>query len=149
MKIRLPEGTALIIPPQKRDYESEKADEEKAKGKEGATTTTTTTTTTTKKKHWIICLFTSRQFGKNVSPPDTILANTELAIAEMKEQLARLAVRNINEDEGNGSGMSAPRELWSCRFNSGLFRVEWSRSRRVMEEAGLEVTVVRPVGDKL
>ena len=30
MKIRLPEGTALIIPPQKRDYESKKADEEKA-----------------------------------------------------------------------------------------------------------------------
>ena len=135
MKIRLPEGTALIIPPQKRDYEAEGAD--KGKGD------------TTKKKHWIICLFTSRQFGKNVSPPDTILANTELAIAEMKEQLARLAVRNTDEGEENGSGMSAPRELWSCRFNSGLFRVEWSRSRRVMEEAGLEVTVVRPVGDKL
>ena len=143
MKIRLPEGTALIIPPQKRDYESKKADEENAKEKEGAATTTT------KKKHWIICLFTSRQFGKNVSPPDTILANTELAIAEMKEQLARLAVRNTDEGEENGSGMSAPRELWSCRFNSGLFRVEWSRSRRVMEEAGLEVTVVRPVGEKL
>ena len=135
MKIRLPEGTALIIPPQKRDYEAEGAD--KGKGD------------TTKKKHWIICLFTSRQFGKNVSPPDTILANTELAIADMKEQLARLAVRNTDEGEENGSGMSAPRELWSCRFNSGLFRVEWSRSRRVMEEAGLEVTVVRPVGDKL
>lgn len=144
MKIRLPEGTALIIPPQKRDYESEKANEGKAKEKEGAATTTTT-----KKKHWIICLFTSRQFGKNVSSPDTILANTELAIAEMKEQLAKLAVRNTDEGEENGSGMSAPRELWSCRFNSGLFRVEWSRSRRVMEEAGLEVTVVRPVGDKL
>ena len=143
MKIRLPEGTALIIPPQKRDYESKKADEENAKEKEGAATTTT------KKKHWIICLFTSRQFGKNVSPPDTILANTELAIAEMKEQLARLAVRNTDEGEENGSGMSAPRELWSCRFNSGLFRVEWSRSRRVLEEAGLEVTVVRPVGEKL
>ena len=143
MKIRLPEGTALIIPPQKRDYESKKADEENAKEKEGAATTTT------KKKHWIICLFTSRQFGKNVSPPDTILANTELAIADMKEQLARLAVRNTDEGEENGSGMSAPRELWSCRFNSGLFRVEWSRSRRVLEEAGLEVTVVRPVGDKL
>ena len=137
MKIRLPEGTALIIPPQKRDYEAEGAD--KGKGD------------TTKKKHWIICLFTSRQFGKNVSPPDTILANTELAIADMKEQLARLAVRTTDEGEqdGGSSGMSAPGELWSCRFNSGLFRVEWSRSRRVLEEAGLEVTVVRPVGEKL
>lgn len=147
MKIRLPEGTALIIPPQKRDYEAEGADERKAKEKEGAATTTTTK----KKKHWIICLFTSRQFGKNVSPPDTILANTELAIADMKEQLARLAVRTTDEGEqdGGSSGMSAPGELWCCRFNSGLFRVEWSRSRRVIEEAGLEVTVVRPVGEKL
>lgn len=149
MKIRLPEGTALIIPPQKQDYEAERAnegaDEGKAKEKDGATTTTT------KKKHWIICLFTSRQFGKNVSPPDTILANTELAIADMKEQLARLAVSTTDEGEedGGSSGMSAPGELWSCRFNSGLFRVEWSRSRRVMEEAWLEVTVVCPVGEKL
>ena len=138
MKIRLPEGTALIIQPQKRDYEAEGAD--KGKGD------------TTKKKHWIICLFTSRQFGKNVSPPDTILANTELAIADMKEQLARLAetgVSTTGEGEEEGGGMSAPGELWSCRFNSGLFRVEWSRSRRVLEEAGLEVTVVRPVGEKL
>lgn len=38
-------------------------------------------------------------------------------------------------------------ELWSCRFNSGLFAVPWERSRRVLEEAGLEVTVVRPHGE--
>ena len=144
MKIRLPEGTALIIPPQKQDYEAERADEGKAKEKED------TATTTMKKKHWIICLFTSRQFGKNVSPADTVLANTELAIADMKGQLARLAETRVSTTgEGDSNGMSAPGELWSCRFNSGLFRVEWSRSRRVMEEAGLEVTVVRPVGEKL
>ncbi|GIK04924.1 ADP-ribose 1'-phosphate phosphatase [Aspergillus viridinutans] len=113
--VRLPEGTALIIPPQKRDSE--------ANGK----------------KHWIICLFTSRGFGRAVSPPDVIIKNTELAVADMKRQLAELRADHSSQEGSVG-------ELWSCQFNSGLFRVPWARSRRVLEEAGLEVTVVRPHG---
>ncbi|OGM39363.1 phosphatase [Aspergillus bombycis] len=107
--IRLPEGTALIIPPQETDY--------KGKGK----------------KHWIICLFTSRNFGKRVSSPDIIIQNTELAVADM--------VRQIDELRAEDSGAGA---LWSCRFNSGLFGVKWELSRRVLEDSGLDFTVVRP-----
>ncbi|KNG82201.1 hypothetical protein ANOM_008465 [Aspergillus nomiae NRRL 13137] len=107
--IRLPEGTALIIPPQETDY----------RGKS--------------KKHWIICLFTSRNFGKRVSPPEVIIQNTELAVADM--------VRQIDELRADESGIG---ELWSCRFNSGLFGVKWELSRRVLEESGLDFTVVRP-----
>ncbi|KAH1529276.1 hypothetical protein KXX25_001519 [Aspergillus fumigatus] len=113
--VRLPEGTALIIPPQKRDSE--------ANGK----------------KHWIICLFTSRGFGRAVSPPDVIVRNTELAVADMTRQLAELQTDQSSREESVG-------ELWSCRFNAGLFGVPWERSRRVLEDAGLEVTVVRPHG---
>ncbi|KAF7172534.1 hypothetical protein CNMCM5623_004726 [Aspergillus felis] len=113
--VRLPEGTALIIPPQKSDSE--------ANGK----------------KHWIICLFTSRGFGRAVSPPDAIIKNTELAVADMKRQLAELQADHSSQEVSVG-------ELWSCRFNSGLFGVAWERSRRVLEDAGLEVTVVRPHG---
>ncbi|KAB8202167.1 MacroPoa1plike [Aspergillus parasiticus SU-1] len=111
-EIQLPEGTALIIPPQEKDY----------KGKA--------------KKHWIICLFTSRNYGKRVSPPDVIIRNTELAIADMVRQIHRLRA----EESGIG-------ELWSCRFNSGLFGVEWVLSRRVLEESGLDFVVVRPVDE--
>lgn len=62
----------------------------------------------------------------------------------MKEQLGGLEERGEEEDD-----IKPPGELLSCRFNSGLFDVEWSRSRRVLEEAGLEVTVVRPPGEEL
>ncbi|PWY95335.1 phosphatase [Aspergillus sclerotioniger CBS 115572] len=105
-KIRVPEGTALIIPPQKKDYEA------------GIS-----------KRHWIICLFTSRGFGRMVSPEDTILENTGLAVADMQRQLDQL------------EGLS---ELWSCQFNSGLFGVEWARSKEILKSSGLKVTVVKP-----
>ncbi|KAE8350875.1 hypothetical protein BDV28DRAFT_150516 [Aspergillus coremiiformis] len=109
-KIQLPEGTALIIPPQEEDY--------KNKGK---------------KKHWVICLFTSWDVGSRARSPDVIIENTKLAVADM--------VRQIDELHTHGSEIG---ELWSCRFNSGLFRVKWEFSRRVLEEAGLDVIVVRP-----
>ncbi|KAI9044017.1 uncharacterized protein KD926_002397 [Aspergillus affinis] len=113
-----PEGTALIIPPQKRDYE----------GPRGS------------KKHWIICLFTSRKFGRKASPPPVILSNTELAVVDMKRQLEELRA-----DESVEVPIS---RLWSCRFNSGLFRVDWSLSRKVLQDAGLDVIVVRPEGEE-
>ncbi|KAE8392310.1 ADP-ribose 1''-phosphate phosphatase [Aspergillus alliaceus] len=110
--LRLPEGTALIIPPQEKDH------------KDGD------------KKHWIICLFTSRNYGRRVSTADVIIQNTELAVADM--------VRQIDELRAEETEIG---ELWSCRFNSGLFGVKWALSRAVLEEAGLDVTVVRPKGE--
>ncbi|EAW07198.1 putative phosphatase [Aspergillus clavatus NRRL 1] len=111
-KVRLPEGTALVIPPQEHDHMGRH------------------------KKHWIICLFTSRGFGRGVSSPAVIIQNTELAVVDMRRQIAEL-----HAEEGLG-GFSG--ELWSCRFNSGLFGVDWALSRKVLEDAGLEVTVVSP-----
>lgn len=71
----------------------------------------------------------------------------------MKEQLRRLdesgGMVAYEDDDGCEWYMPPLTELWSCRFNSGLFNVDWSRSRRVLEEAGLEVTVVRPPGEAL
>ncbi|KAL4766491.1 uncharacterized protein BDW70DRAFT_126080 [Aspergillus foveolatus] len=117
--IRLPEGSTLIIPPQKRDYE-----------KPGG------------KKHWVICLFTSRGYGRNVSGVDIILQNTELAIADLKDQLDELKRKWSNEDDAHIKGLRA------CRFNSGLFGVDWALTRRILEDSGLEVIVVRPPGEK-
>ncbi|GLA03916.1 ADP-ribose 1''-phosphate phosphatase [Aspergillus niger] len=112
-RARLPEGTALIIPPQEKDYEND-----------------------SRKRHWIICLFTSRGLGRMVSPENIVLENTELAIADMKEQLDR-----IEYQEGRFL------ELWSCRFNSGLFGVQWARSREILTKSGLDVTVVTPADE--
>ncbi|KAL2822382.1 hypothetical protein BDW59DRAFT_173891 [Aspergillus cavernicola] len=117
-RIRFPEGSTLIISPQKRDYEMPGG-----------------------KRHWIICLFTSRGFGQRVSSVETILENTELAIADMKRQIDELQSREF------GPEYTAITELRSCRFNSGLFGVDWALTREILEESGLEVTVVRPPGE--
>ncbi|KAL3251338.1 hypothetical protein ABHI18_010688 [Aspergillus niger] len=89
-----------------------------------------------RKRHWIICLFTSRGLGRMVSPENIVLENTELAIADMKEQLDR-----IEYQEGRFL------ELWSCRFNSGLFGLQWARSREILKKSGLDVTVVTPADE--
>ncbi|RAH46499.1 MIF domain protein [Aspergillus brunneoviolaceus CBS 621.78] len=108
-RLRLPEGTALIIPPQHGDYEPSGGHQ-----------------------HWIICLFTSFNHGRALSPVDFLLGNTELAVADLKKQLDEL------RDEGINLG-----RLWSCQFNSGLFEVDWAHSRDILVRSGLEVTVVR------
>ncbi|RAK78453.1 uncharacterized protein BO72DRAFT_495190 [Aspergillus fijiensis CBS 313.89] len=108
-RLRLPEGTALIIPPQHGDYEPSGGHQ-----------------------HWIICLFTSFNHGRALSPVDILLGNTELAVADLKKQLDEL------RDEGINLG-----RLWSCQFNSGLFEVDWAHSRDILVRSGLEVTVVR------
>ncbi|RAH79848.1 hypothetical protein BO86DRAFT_435383 [Aspergillus japonicus CBS 114.51] len=109
-RVRLPEGTALVIPPQHGDYEPSGGHQ-----------------------HWIICLFTSFSYGTATSPVDILLGNTELAVADLKKQLEELRAEGI--DLGR---------LWSCRFNSGLFGVDWAHSRDILVRSGLEVTVVSP-----
>ncbi|KAL1999135.1 hypothetical protein VTN02DRAFT_5003 [Thermoascus thermophilus] len=141
--LRLPEGTALIIPPQERDYLPGLVRQpQRYRGGNTRSRATDTKQGERKKKHWIVCLFTSRGFGRTVSPPDVILKNTTLAVEDMIRQLEELrdsAEDNRSEDK--------PGELWSCRFNSGLFAVDWKDSQKILEESGLKVTVIHPPGE--
>lgn len=50
----------------------------------------------------------------------------------------------VRQIEGLRAEESGIGELWSCRFNSGLFNVEWELSRKVLKNSGLDFTVVRP-----
>lgn len=139
-RLRLPEGTALIIPPQERDYLPSLAQQSRRTvGRHTRSTETDIHQTERKKKHWIVCLFTSRGYGRTLSPLNVVLENTALAVEDMKRQLAEL--EKAAEDDGSEN---KPGELWSCRFNSGLFAVDWNDSRKILEDAGLKVTVVRP-----
>ncbi|KAL4970290.1 uncharacterized protein BDV14DRAFT_194991 [Aspergillus stella-maris] len=113
-RVQLPEGTALIIKPQQEDYEKEPK----------------------KRKHWVICLFTSRGYGKNVDNPDTVLQNTELAIANLEEQL--LALESMQAQSGE-AGIT---ELRACRINAGNFDVPWNQTKRILENATRNFTVV-------
>ncbi|KAJ5901529.1 hypothetical protein N7495_002057 [Penicillium taxi] len=112
ISVRRPVGTALIIPPQTLD---------RRYGGKG---------------HWVICLFTSFDYGKRADPPDLIVNSTYAALHHLKIQLNTLEERNFYLEE------ATPGQLMACRFNSGLFGVFWERTRRLLEKVDLDVAVV-------
>lgn len=120
----------MIIAPQPQDY-----------------TSSSTTRGEDRKKHWIVCLFTSRAYGRSVSKPDAILENSVHAIRDMRRQLEEFFEKDDEAQRWEG-------KIYSCRFNSGLFGVQWKDSKRVLEKeldgmVGVEeVVVVRPEGEK-
>lgn len=88
--------------------------------------------------HWIICLFTSADYGQRADSTDKILENTRRALQDLKRKLQIMKRIYQNHD------VPAPGELFACRFNSGLFGVPWAQTRQLVEEVGLEMTVVHP-----
>ncbi|KAI2790725.1 ADP-ribose 1'-phosphate phosphatase [Penicillium oxalicum] len=109
--VPLPVGTALVIPPQPSDIR---------RGQ---------------KAQWVICLFTSRGFGRKVDSYEQIMNHTSAALQDLKEKLIDLRLDGTEP---------SPKALFSCRFNSGLFAVPWADTRELLKEAGLRVTVVVP-----
>ena len=109
------------------------------------------------RRHYVACLFTSVGYGKptknhpGMDRPETILENTRKALADLREQVKEL---NCNHTIGSSSPSPSPvpSELWSCKFNSGLFAVRWEDSRKLLEEEmgnliienGLVVKIVSP-----
>jgi hypothetical protein len=120
-------GTCQLIPPQQEDYDRPRS---------------------SSRRHWIACLFTSKGYGKptkkhpGVDEPDVILEHTRASLQDLKEQLLEL------ENTGEEVDEDRPTELWSCKFNSGLFAVAWTDSKKVLQEQltslGKTVRVVSP-----
>lgn len=71
------------------------------------------------------CLFTSKNYGGNVDPPDRILAATRSAISHLLSQ--------------NKDGIIGPMHI--CKINSGLFRVPWPDTKKILKDSGAEFTV--------
>lgn len=69
------------------------------------------------------CLFTSKGFGNYVDSPTKILAQTETAVADLLAQ---------NTDN---------REMHMCKINSGLFRVDWNDTKKVLKSFDVPFTV--------
>jgi ADP-ribose 1''-phosphate phosphatase len=138
-----PLGTCLLIPPQRGDYAP---DSGRGQRRSRNVQLQATGLSQNRRKHWIACVITSRLYGRSVSPPDIIIENTRLAVRDLKRQLAELQrARGAEACANSDNSDNRPGELWSCRFNSGLFAVAWAESRKVLEESGLQVTVVRPL----
>ncbi|KAJ5088515.1 hypothetical protein N7456_012131 [Penicillium angulare] len=89
--------------------------------------------------HWIACMFTSYDYGKRLDSPHVIRINTAAALDDLKMQLDRMLLEQ-------SEGTECPKELFSCRFNSGLFKIPWEKTRVSLEKAGLPLplTVVYP-----
>jgi hypothetical protein len=75
-------------------------------------------------------------------PPDVIMEHTVHALRDMVRQVLKLQAK------GEVVG-----QIYSCRFNSGLFHVDWKYSKALLEKecAGIpelgNVVVVRPEGE--
>lgn len=70
------------------------------------------------------CLFTSYSIGENVDSIPQILHNTRLAILDLYEQASLLKISDI----------------YSNKFNSGLFKVPWYKSEDIL----LEISCIYP-----
>lgn len=80
------------------------------------------------KKHYVACLFTSYGFGsRGLAPPEDILVYTRLAVRDLLRQ-----VRDLREQGETG-------KVYMCKFNSGLFRVDWEDTREVVERVAKEM----------
>jgi len=79
-------------------------------------------------KYDVGCLFTSVGYGKQVDAPSMILDATRKAVTDLMEQ---------------NTGKNA-KEIHSCQFNSGLFRVPWEDSQKILEELGASMVVYLP-----
>ncbi|KAJ5578734.1 Appr-1-p processing [Penicillium hispanicum] len=87
-----------------------------------------------RKSHWIICLFTSYHYRARVDAPDLIISSTYAALRDLKEQLEDLDKSDDTAEKPTG--------LFACRFNSGAFGVPWKETRKVIQEVGLDMTVM-------
>ncbi|MCJ1403628.1 ADP-ribose 1''-phosphate phosphatase [Xylographa trunciseda] len=93
-------------------------------------------TTTADEGHWIACLFTSVDYGKKVSSELVILESTKKAMADLQKKM------KFWKAKGQEFG-----DLWAVRINSGKFGVPWDRTKRILEQCGVDVKVVSPVAE--
>jgi ADP-ribose 1''-phosphate phosphatase len=77
------------------------------------------------KDYVIGCLFTSKAYGAHVDSPEKILIATRLAIADLILK--------------NGKYYNLPMHI--CKINSGLFRVPWQDTKKILKETGQPFTV--------
>jgi ADP-ribose 1''-phosphate phosphatase len=52
-------------------------------------------------------------------------------------------VAELKNSKGEEKGSEEPPgDLWGCRFNSGKFGVPWEKSKSIVEEMNMRMTVV-------
>lgn len=68
----------------------------------------------------ILSLITSKNYGNKIDSSDEILVNTTLALNDLGDYLERC-------------GYNHEREVYSNKFNSGLFNVPWEKTEVILK----------------
>ncbi|CAN6604927.1 ADP-ribose 1''-phosphate phosphatase [Trichomonascus vanleenenianus] len=77
----------------------------------------------------IVCLFTSGGTGMGLDPPDKIVENTRLALADLRKQLQK------NYPDRADDTINIP------MINAGLFNVPWKDTEKALKDSGMNFTV--------
>lgn len=72
----------------------------------------------------LVCLYTSEYYGTYKDPEEMILLNTEKSIRSLLDFI------NFYNSKSENKIM----ELYSPKINSGLFKVEWSKTEKIIEQ---------------
>lgn len=80
------------------------------------------------------------------------MENTRRAVKDLGTQVETLRERRPgnkknDEDHRGETGAETPGSCWAVRMNSGLFSVPWAQTKKVLEEGGVDIVVVRPEGE--
>lgn len=75
------------------------------------------------KNYTIGCLFTSKNYGQFVDSPDKILKATKTAVEDLILQ---------NKDKN---------PMHMCKINSGLFKVPWQDTKKILKETGEDFVI--------
>ncbi|ETI19655.1 hypothetical protein G647_08667 [Cladophialophora carrionii CBS 160.54] len=130
-------GTCLLIPPQPSDYEQER----KLRLK-GLDNSFIREVPIPKPRHWIGCLFTSTGYGKRnmktnnpgKDSPSQILNHTRFALEEFRTRLEDYDIPGPEKVTASEADDDKPGEIWSAKFNSGAFGVDWELTRDILVE---------------
>ncbi|KAJ9614761.1 ADP-ribose 1''-phosphate phosphatase [Knufia peltigerae] len=125
-------GTCLLIPPQKEDY-----------SKVAKKNQTESVSERPVKRLWVACLFTSIGYGKpsmttnnpGKDPKEQMIRNTRWALKGLRFQLeSHVSSESIEQTSTKlEDDLAEPGEIWSVKFNSGAFGVDWEETIRVLE----------------
>ncbi|KAL9120719.1 MAG: hypothetical protein Q9187_002729 [Circinaria calcarea] len=116
-------GTTLLIPPQ--SVEEEENEENDNDGEKPDINTN---------HYWIACVFTSLGYGRTVSSAEVILDSTKKGMGDLHKKLSFL--------KASGKEIG---DVWAVKINSGMFGVQWDRTKRILEQCAVNLKVVRPV----
>ncbi len=130
-------GTCLLIPPQPQDRQQDRR--LKFKGVGGVKISEIPIL---KPRRWIACIYTSVGYGKpnmkinnpGKDSPANILKHTRTAIRSLRSNLEGFGPSNFNKMTRSETDDEKPGEIWSPKFNSGAFGVDWKETLKILEE---------------